>query len=85
MVWTSGGIPKLEIWHKLGVPEVWIWHADRLTLYALRGDRCQEVPASDLLSGLDLELLLRFLDSPPGQTAAVRAYRAALKAAAEDR
>lgn len=85
VVWTSGGIPKLEVWRKLGVPEVWIWHADQLTLYALRGDRYQEISASELLPGLDLELLLRFLKSPPGQTAAVRAYRAALKAAAEDR
>ncbi|MGH9381941.1 MAG: Uma2 family endonuclease [Thermoanaerobaculia bacterium] len=83
VVWTSGGIPKLEVWRKLGVPEVWIWQADRLTLHALRGERYQEIPASELLPDLDLELLLRFLETPPGQTAAVRAYRAALKAAAK--
>lgn len=83
VVWTSGGIDKLEVWRKLAVPEVWIWQSDQLTLHALRGEHYEEVPASELLPGLDLQLLLRFLEQPPGQTAAVRAYRAVLKTAAE--
>ncbi len=55
-----------------------MWRSDRLTVHVLRGDAHEDVPASELLPGLDLELLLSYLEEPPGQTAAVRAYRAAL-------
>lgn len=78
VVWSPGGIDKLEVWRRLGVPEVWIWRSERLDIYALRGDRYEEIASSAVLAGLDLELLIRFVRDPPGQTAAVRAYRAAL-------
>lgn len=79
VVWTSGGLDKLELWRELGVPEVWIWRHAALSLHALRGDRYEVIEASELLPGLDLELLMRFLEEPAGQTAAVRVYRAALR------
>ncbi len=39
VVWTSGGLDKLEVHCGLGVPEVWIWRQGRLTVHALRGAR----------------------------------------------
>jgi Uma2 family endonuclease len=30
VVWTSGGIDKLEVWRKLGAREVWFWILPKL-------------------------------------------------------
>ena len=76
--WTSGGLPKLEVWRKLGVHEVWIWKDKRLTPYVLRDAHYVEVPASEALPGIDLVLLVRFLDRPT-TSQAIKDYRAALK------
>ena len=35
VVWTSGGIDKLEVYRRLGVPEVWYWTEDTLTFFVL--------------------------------------------------
>lgn len=37
VVWTSGGLDKLEVYCRLGVQEVWIWRRGRLSVHALRG------------------------------------------------
>ena len=78
VVWTSGGIDKLEIYRKLDVREVWWWEAGRLTLYALRGEQYEEIPASEVLPDVDLPELLRFLDVKP-TSRAIREYRRALQ------
>lgn len=76
VIWTHGGLDKLEIYRRLGVFEVWVWQDDRIQIHLLRG----YVPAqrSKLLPHLNLAELMRFID-PVRQTAAVRAYRAALR------
>jgi Uma2 family endonuclease len=79
VVWTSGGISKLEIYRGLGVREVWIWRRRELTPYVLRGDRYEEAGGSEALPGLDLALLASFLDAPT-TSAAIRGWRAALQA-----
>jgi len=79
VVWTSGGIDKLEIYRGLGVREVWYWEEDELRLFALREGRYEPVERSEVLPGLDHGLLLRFVEVHP-MTKAVRAYRAALRA-----
>ena len=78
---TSGGIDKLDVYAGLAIPEVWIWRDDALEVWCLSAsgtayDRCAR---SVLLPTLDLDLLLRFV-AWPNQTAAVRAYRDALRA-----
>lgn len=78
VIWTSGGISKLEIYRKLGVREVWFWEDDALTLYALRGETYASIERSELLPGLDHTLLLRFVGTLP-MTRAVRQYRDALR------
>ena len=80
VIWTSGGIDKLEVYRKLGVREVWFYERGKLRLFALRreaDDVYREIPRSELLPELPADLLLTCLKEPD-QTSAVRALRAAL-------
>lgn len=77
VVWTSGGIDKLEAYRRLGVREVWFWMKDAIQIYVLHEGTYQPSVSSTFLVGLDLPLLQSMLDKPTG-TQAVRAYRAAL-------
>jgi Uma2 family endonuclease len=78
VIWTSGGLDKLDIYRKLEVREVWFWRRGRLTVHSLRGDRYQDVPQSEVLPGIDLDELARFLDRPT-TSQAIREYRASLQ------
>ncbi len=80
VVWTSGGLDKLEIYRGLGVREVWFWTRRGLELRALRGEGYERIERSEVLPGLDLGLLASFLGEG-SQTQAVRGYREALRAA----
>jgi Uma2 family endonuclease len=80
VVVTHGGIDKLRIYARLGVPEAWFWRDGRLEIHVLRAHTYERVERSSCLPGLDHELMCSFLDRPT-TTAAVRAYRAALRAA----
>lgn len=77
VIWTSGRLDKLEVYRKLGVQEVWYWRKGRIQPYALRGDQYVAIRRSDVLSGLDLDLLERFLDRKSAYDA-IRDFRAAL-------
>lgn len=81
VVWTSGGIDKLEVYRKLGVREVWFYERGELRFFALRreadDDVYREMARSELLPELPIELLLTCMKEPD-QTSAVRALRAAL-------
>lgn len=78
VIWTSGGLDKLEIWRKLGIPEVWVWQDGVLTAYVKRGDRFIPTRESRMLPGIDFEQLASFVRRPGMPTRAIRAYRAAL-------
>lgn len=64
---TSGSIDKLEIYGRLRISEVWLWKSNELSLYHLRagthrfidtyGYEC--ITSSEILPGLDMELLSR--------------------------
>lgn len=62
VIWTSGGLDKLEIYRRLGIDEVWFWIAGKLEVHALRDGAYERATASRWLPGLDLELLCSFLD-----------------------
>lgn len=83
VVWTSGGIDKLEIYRKLGVREVWFYERGELRCFALRreadDDAYCEIPRSELLPELPIDVLLACMKEPD-QDSAVRALRAALAA-----
>ncbi len=77
VVWTSGGLNKLEIYRRLGVREVWYWKKDAVQIFILRGEDYVRTDVTEALPGLDLPLLCTFLDAPTA-TQAVKGYRAAL-------
>jgi Uma2 family endonuclease len=77
VVWTSGGVRKLDIYAGLGVREVWFWRRGRITVHELVGDAYVERSESVVLAGIDLVQLTTFLDRPTASQA-IREYRAAL-------
>lgn len=77
VVWSSGGIDKLEVYRKLGVREVWYWRKGRIGVHALRGDAYEEISRSELVPEMDFDQLLSFLDRPTAYDA-IQDYRAAL-------
>jgi Uma2 family endonuclease len=78
VIWTSGGIDKLEVYRGLGVREVWIWEDNRLNVYRLRRGKYDLVDRSVVLPLFDLRLIARFAVHP-NQARAVKELRAALK------
>jgi Uma2 family endonuclease len=78
VIWTSGGIDKLDVYRKLGVREVWYWEDGRIQVHVLRGARYEPVAQSETLPGIDIEQLVGFLDRPTASRA-IRDYRAALR------
>jgi Uma2 family endonuclease len=75
VMWSTPALDKLAIYSRLGVREVWIWRRGRFAMYALRGDAYEEIPASEVLPGIDLHGLAGFLDRPT-TSRAIREYRA---------
>ncbi len=80
VIWTSGGLNKLEIYRDLGVHEVWVWQKRVLQIHVLHRGRYVARAKSEVLPTLDIELLVRCLDQPD-QTQAVRALRRELRKA----
>jgi Uma2 family endonuclease len=85
VVWTSGGIDKLEAYRRLQVREVWFWQRERITTFVLdtNGTAYIESPRSGsvVLPELDIGTLVSFLSYPTAMQA-VRAFRAHLQAGA---
>ena len=75
VVWTSGGLSKLEIYRGLGVPEVWTWIKGRIHVHCLDGEQYVERPASAILPDIDLAPLARLAEVRP-MSRAVRELRA---------
>lgn len=82
VVWTHGGLDKLEVYRKLGVREVWVWKAGTIAVFALRDETYVPIDRSGLLPDLDHAELLRFVDMRP-MTRAVTEYRALLRSSRE--
>jgi Uma2 family endonuclease len=80
VIWTSGGIDKLEVYRGLGVAEVWFWREGVIEVWALAGERHERIEHSALLPDLDLGELARHIDAED-QTGSVRRYRQALRRA----
>jgi Uma2 family endonuclease len=79
VVWTSGGLDKLEAWRRLRVPEVWFWIDDVITIHVLHQDRYEQVERSPRLPELELSKVyeLLALDSTQEASEQMRAYAAA--------
>jgi Uma2 family endonuclease len=59
VIWTHGGINKLEIYRRLGVKEVWFWDEGKVAVYVLEDDRYDKRTRSACLPELDLEVACR--------------------------
>jgi Uma2 family endonuclease len=59
IVWTSGGIEKLEIYRRLQIREVWFWERGQLSVFVLHGAKYRQRERSHFLPGLDLALVCR--------------------------
>lgn len=78
VIWTSGGLDKLEIYRLLGVQEVWIWRKGRLDAHVLMGEHYLQSARSKALPEIDLGQVASLLDRPTASQA-MREYRAALE------
>ena len=78
VIWTAGGLDKLEIYRGLGVREVWVWKDGHIGIFRLRGDDWERIARSESLPQVDAGLVEACLDLPT-QTAAVRELRARLR------
>lgn len=78
VIWTSGGIDKLEIYKRLGIGEVWFWIEGTLEVHALQSGGYQPASHSRFFPGLDLRLMCTFLDRRSVHVAK-RDFRAALR------
>jgi Uma2 family endonuclease len=78
VVWTSGGIDKLEVYRKLGIQEVWFYARGTLRFYALRGESYESMANTELFPGFDPGLMVRCM-SEGSQAEAVRLLRAVLR------
>ncbi|HEY8077353.1 MAG TPA: Uma2 family endonuclease, partial [Labilithrix sp.] len=79
VIWTSGGLDKLEVYRELGVREVWLWESGAISVHVLQKGGYRRVAKSRLLPRLDLAAVAT-LATAEDQTAAVRTFRAALRA-----
>ena len=77
VIWTHGGLDKLDVYRGLKVREVWLHRAGKLDVYALRKNAYIRIPKSEILPKLDLAQLVRYA-SASNQTDAVRRYMRAL-------
>lgn len=80
VIWTSGGLRKLEIYRRLGVREVWIWRKGALEVWVLVDGAYAARDHSDALPEIDLARVAELLDAPTAMDA-MRAFRAELRAA----
>lgn len=78
VIWTSGGLDKLEIYRGLEVGEVWQWRKGVIHVFRLEGDKYIEATGSRLFPDLDLSLLARLaMHEDPSE--AILEFRAAIR------
>lgn len=82
VIWTRGGLDKLEIYRRLNVQEVWFWDGGSISIYVLRAGGYVESDASVAVPGVDIDLLATFLDEPT-MSDAMQKYRTALAASTD--
>lgn len=78
VVKTSGGINTLAIYQRLCVKEVWIWQNNQLAIYGLRGDSYEVLAQSELLSNLDLKVLVEYVNQTDILTA-MKSFRGKMR------
>ncbi len=78
VIWTGGGLDKLDVYRKLDVSEVWLWREGMIRMYRL-SDACYMSLARSLaFPDLDVSLLAR-LAASEDQAQALLAFRDSLR------
>ncbi|MFB2917752.1 Uma2 family endonuclease [Aerosakkonema funiforme] len=66
VVFSSGGINKLEAYKRLKIKEIWFWEDGVLEIYHLRGEGnefyYEKISNSEEVKGIDLDLFLRCIN-----------------------
>jgi Uma2 family endonuclease len=78
VIWTSGGLDKLEVYRALGVEEVWLWRDGTIRMYRLSGEHYTDLARSLAFPDLDVSLLARLADNED-QTRALLQFRDSLR------
>ena len=78
IVFSSGGIDKLEVYKRLGIKEVWFFINNQFTVYHLHGESYQLLIKSELLPDLDLTMLAQYVIADYPLDAAI-AFREKIK------
>jgi len=78
VIWTSGGLDKLEVYGALGVEEVWLWRDGTIRTYRLSGEHYTDLAHSLAFPDLDVSLLARLADNED-QTRALLQFRDSLR------
>ena len=82
VVFTRGGLNKLQRYQAIGVPEVWFWQDGLFSLYRLRENHYEKISRSEIpeLATLDIDLLTRcVLIAQTSRLEAATAFRNARK------
>ena len=79
VVWTHGGLDKLEIYRRLGIREVWFWDEGAISVYVLGEGGYERREASACVPEVDLALIASLVETPK-QNEAIRLLREALAA-----
>lgn len=64
VVWTSGGIDKLEIYRELGIAEAWFWIRGAIQVFVLVDGVYERRERSAALPGLDLAMVCELFEQP---------------------
>ena len=78
VIWTHGGLDKLEIYKRLNIREVWFWDDDAISVHVLGPDGYARCDRSTFVPDLDLAQLCRYITVQPASEA-IKQYRAALR------
>lgn len=75
VIWTSGGLGKLEIYRRLGIGEVWVWKDGRIEVHVLAAEGYERRSTSAVLPGIKVELIAELARTSP-TSRAIREFRA---------
>jgi Uma2 family endonuclease len=64
VVWTSGGVDKLEIYRRLGIPEVWMWIKGAIRVFVIEVGRYVERSQSACVPSFDFNVVLELMELP---------------------
>jgi Uma2 family endonuclease len=84
VVFTSGGLNKLEAYKRLKISEVWFWEDGVLEIHHLRGEgdslHYEKIIHSEAVPGINLELLLRCINMV-NHVDAIKTFQQAIQSA----